>query len=169
MTYEHRCLPANPGSKKSAQVKATPYGIHRAEMWLDMHGSAAVSMPMAEALASYAALLGKAAKEAAAQGDRLVRDLENMMAERNAYVAEIEAEREGRMDLRRRLGAREEETFPAFIERLAAERDAAVAEDARRSENRIVERVLDGVAEMICTGLEMSGQRQAARAIKDRK
>lgn len=108
---------------------------------------------MSEALASYAAPLEAALKEADAQGDQLVLDLENMAAERNALAAEIEAEREGRLALRTELGARDDETFPAFVRRLAEEREQwrdahasaeAVNDDMIASFRRAVEEALDG-------------------------
>lgn len=154
----------------SERVNPTIYGIRRAEVWLDMYGAAVSSLPMAEALASYAAPLETGIEEANERVAQLARELEEMVAERNAYVAEIEGEREGRLDLRRRLGARDDEIFSAFIERLAEERDAAMAEDARKMEDRIVERVLNGVAEMITTELEMlPGQWRSPMAIKSEK
>lgn len=45
----------------------------------------------------------------------------------NALQCDIEAEQAGRLALRAKFGAREDETFGAFIARVLAERDAAIA------------------------------------------
>lgn len=50
---------------------------------------------------------------------------------------EMKAEREGTLDLRRRFGARDDETFPEFVERLATERERMKAEaEASEHESR---------------------------------
>lgn len=54
-----------------------------------------------------------------------MREAQSCMAERNAATAELEAEQAGRLDFRKRFGALGSETFGAFVERLASERDAA--------------------------------------------
>jgi hypothetical protein len=56
---------------------------------------------------------------------------EERLTDRNQLQADIEADQVGRMGLRKRHGAREDETFGAFVERLASE---LAAERARVAE-----------------------------------
>lgn len=69
--------------------------------------------------------------EVYAQVERLGRESDDFQSERNALQQDMERELAGRAEIRRRLGARDEESFPGFVERLAAERDAARAEVER--------------------------------------
>lgn len=56
-----------------------------------------------------------------------VRLAEERLAARNHLTAQIEGQQAGALDLMRRFGARSDENFRAFVERLATERDAARA------------------------------------------
>lgn len=60
-------------------------------------------------------------KEHGEEVSRLTRDYEHMMDERNTLRSDIEAEQSGRMELRNRFGAQENETFGMFIDRLVKE------------------------------------------------
>lgn len=53
---------------------------------------------------------------------------EERLAHANQLQADLEAEFEGRQELRKRFGARDEETFSVFIERLAIMADAVPQE-----------------------------------------
>ncbi len=52
-------------------------------------------------------------------------EIERLKAERNGLKADLDAEASGNLAIRARFGARDHETFPDFVERLARERDEA--------------------------------------------
>lgn len=53
--------------------------------------------------------------------------LAGIKAERDALKRDIASDQEGALDLRRRFGARADEPFATFVERIVAERDEARA------------------------------------------
>jgi hypothetical protein len=59
-------------------------------------------------------------------GRHLLRERNELRAERDALREDLKAEREGNMDLRKRFGARDDETFPQFVERLVCATEVAV-------------------------------------------
>lgn len=60
------------------------------------------------------------------ENERLENNLAVVLAERNQLRQDLKAEQEGNMELRKRFGARDDETFPAFVERLATAADTVM-------------------------------------------
>jgi hypothetical protein len=98
------------------------------------------------------------------------RDLsEQMMGERNGLQEDIEAEQKGRLDLRERFGARDDETFGAFIVRIlaSAERTEARAKEleAELAEARAAH--LESQENGARVSLELSGAREQLAAYSE--
>lgn len=81
---------------------------------------------------------------------------EERLAHANALQADIEAEQEGRIAIRRRFGARDSESMVAFVERLVVERETAVDDAALARRERDAE-----AAERIAANAALAAEKAA--------
>ncbi len=101
----------------------------------------------------------------------LLRDMEVMTGERNALQQDLEAEQAGRLATRKRYGARDDETFGQFLERVLGSPIPAVAQREERIADTMADRETCGpcakelARQVIETGAGDSETRALARKV----